>query len=333
MVRRSDRLSLQPAIRDVVFVHLPKTAGTSLRNSLAEALPESVKIFDYGSDTDLIKGDFVNAFTSGANTAEGILALRQKFRREQRLLFAGHLRVARFLGCFHPASVITFLRRPVDRVVSSYKYHVRFLNYKGSFTEFYETPAQANEQSRMLWGIDLRDIGFIGLTEQMPDMLPALSRYLGVDLPNRNDNVSRRFGGPAVDDTVRARILALNDDDVRLYRHVEANLDTYANYRTRSRPLFARGKVSQRADGEFRGWAAAFHPGELVEIEVRVGDQVVHRCYADQFVPALRERALTPHGVGGFTLRLPAELLADRRQVRFVFAGTEKDLDGSPIKL
>jgi hypothetical protein len=333
MVTRGISLSQQSAIKDVVFAHLPKTAGTSLRNSLAKALPTSVKIFDYGGDTHLIKGDFVNAFTSNANTAAGILALRQQYRREQRLLFVGHLWVARFLGCFHPASVVTFLREPVDRIVSSYKYHVRFLNYKGSFTEFYETPGQINEQSRMLWGVDLRDLGFVGLTELMPDMLPALSRYLGVELPNRTDNVGRRFGGPEVDDAVRARILALNDDDVQLYRHVEANLDTYTNSRARPRPLLARGKVNHRGDGAFRGWAAAFDPSELVEIEVRVGDEVVHRCYADQFLPAMREGALAPQGVGGFTVRLPADMLTAQRPIRFVFAGTDKDLDGSPIKL
>jgi hypothetical protein len=333
MVTQSDGPDLHPAVKDVVFAHLPKTAGTSLRNSLVEALPDAVKIFDYGPDTHLIEGDYINAFTRHANTPDGILALRQTFRREQRLLFAGHLWGARFLRSFHPASVVTFLRSPVERLVSAYKYHVSVLNYRGSFTEFYQTPGHINVQSRMLWGIDLRDIGFIGLTEAMPEMLPALSRHLGVELANRKDNLGYGYSEPEIDERTRAHVLALNDADVRLYRHVETNLDYYTNYRDRPRPLLARGKVHSRGDGVFRGWAAAFHTGGLVEIEVRLGDRVVHRCYADQFLPGMRERALAPHGVGGFSVRLPAELLAGERQVRFVIAGTETELDGSPIEL
>ena len=329
----SGGLNLQPAIKDVVFAHLPKTAGTSLRNSLVEALPDTVKIFNYGRDTQLIKGDFINAFESDATTPEGILALRLKFRRDQRLLLVGHLRVADFIGSFHPASFITFLRHPVDRIVSAYKHRARFLNYKGSFADFYESPGHINAQSRLLSGIDLRDIGFIGLTEFMPEMLTALSRHLGLELKNRKDNISRRSGGPTVDERTRARILALNEEDMRLYRLVEADLDSYTNHRSRNVAMPAMGEITSQGDGAFEGWAAAFHSGGLIEIEVRVGDQVVHRCFADQFMPAMRKGSLAPHGVGGFSVRLPPELLTGQRQIRFVFGGTEKDLDGSPIAL
>lgn len=330
----SDGLQLRPTIKDVVFVHIPKAAGTSLREMLVAALPDATKIFDYGTHTATIRGDFVNAFTSGADSPAGVLALRRTFKRDQRLFVAGHFAVTWYLGSFHPASFITFLRHPVDRVISSYKYQARYLNFKGSFADFYEQPSEINVQSKMLWGCDLHQLGFIGLSEALPEMLPALSRYLGVELTNRRDNVSPRYGGPEVDKTVRARILALNDDDLQLYRHVEANLDSYTHYHGRNMgPVLARGRVNHRGEGAFHGWAAAFHTGRLVEIEVRVGAQVVHRCYADQFMPNMMDKNLAPHGVGGFSMRLPAELLAGRPQVRFVFAGTETDLVGSPVAL
>ena len=129
---------------------------------------------------------------------------RRRGARDQRLLLAGHVPAANFLGCFHPASFITFLRNPVDRVVSTYKHLVRFGKYHGSFVDFCELRGHINTQSRFLSGIDPRDIGFIGLTEYMPDMLPALSHHLGVELRNRRDNVGRRSDAPSIDERTRA---------------------------------------------------------------------------------------------------------------------------------
>jgi hypothetical protein len=76
----SDGLQLRPTIKDVVFVHIPKAAGTSLREMLVAALPDATKIFDYGTHTATIRGDFVNAFTSGADSPTGVLALRRTFK-------------------------------------------------------------------------------------------------------------------------------------------------------------------------------------------------------------------------------------------------------------
>jgi hypothetical protein len=328
-----DRLSLQPTVKDVVFAHIPKTAGTSIRNMLVAALPDAVKVFDYGANTDQIPGEFINAFTGDVRTPEGLIALRGQFGRTRRVMVSGHIVARKYLEAFHPASFVTFLRDPIDRIVSAYKHHVRHLGFKGSFSEFYQQPGQINTHARILWGLDLAAIGFIGLSEMMPDMIAALSRHLGVELRDRKDNVSSRFDAPTITESDRARITALNDDDIRLYRHVEANLDSFTNYggRAETGPALATGTVNRRDDLLFHGWASVFHPGRLAEVEVRLGMQVVHRCYADQFLPFMKNR--NPHGVGGFSVRLPEAMLAGHSQVRFVVAGTEKDLEGSPIAL
>lgn len=322
-------LRLQPALTDVVFAHVPKTAGTSLRNSLVEAFPGRTKVYDYGPNT--VK--FGGAFADQERSEEGIRALRQMIPSGDKLLVCGHLKVVKYLSVFHPASFVTFLRHPVERVISSYKHHVAYRDYRGSLAEFAEQPGEINNQCAHLWGIDLRNIGFIGLTERMPEMLAALSRHLGVELKMRRDNVSPDLPGVTVDESTRAHIMALNQRDMQLYRHVEANLEDYTNYRRRggNTPVLAQGAVRRHGKGVFQGWAAPFHGGRLIEIEVRAGEQVVHRCYADQFRPVLKKKGLEVHGVGGFSVQLPKAML--KEQVRFVIAGTDKDLDGSPIAL
>ncbi|MCW5737860.1 MAG: sulfotransferase family 2 domain-containing protein [Enhydrobacter sp.] len=324
-------LGAEPILGDVVFVHIPKTAGTSMRNMLVAALPTVAKIFHYHDDTARISGTFTNAFTSDIVTAEQLHAHRSKLPRDQQLLVCGHYPLSSLTSAFHPASFVTFLRDPVDRVVSNYRYAVKSGTFSGSFAEFYESADQINVQCRQLRGTDLRNIGFVGLVERMPDMVRALSRHLGVELRPRVDNVTSRFSRPTIDAATRERIRALNDDDLCLYRHVEANLDYFTNYRGRCdvSSRLGRGKVYRTKEDTLIGWALAHDPGHLVQIEVRVGGQPVHRCYADQFLPWLTRQ--TPHSVGGFQVRLPAGRAAANGPVRVVVAGTEKDLEGSPL--
>ena len=345
---------LEPKIKDVVFVHIPKTAGTSMRNMLSAALPSATKIFEYGADTATLmpaqqtnvgamdgganaatgSGDIIDAFASDIRTPEKIAALRGEAPRGQRFLVSSHWPIRHWTCAFHPASVVTFLRDPVDRVASSYRMQVRQKSFTGSFAEFYESEDQINVQCRKLKGVDLQHLGFVGLVEFMPDMLKALSKHLGTELRMRHDNGAGRSPRPRIDAAIRSRILALNEDDVCLYGHVVANLDYFTNYRGRPPSIsskLAGGKVYRTEEGTLRGWALAHDPNQLATIEVRVGGQAVQRCYADQFLPWLKK--MTPHGVGGFEICLPAGLKAGKSPIRVMIAGTEKDLDGSPLTL
>ena len=345
---------LEPKIKDVVFVHIPKAAGTSMRHMLSASMPTATKIFEYGADTATLiaaqqvtldalesganaatmSGTIIDAFASDIRTPEKIAALRSESPRGQRFLVSSQEPVRHWTGAFYPASVVTFLRDPVERVASNYRMHVRQKKFTGSFAEFYESHDQINVQCRQLSGVGLHHLGFVGLIEFMPDMLKALSRHLGVELAMRHDNGARRSLRLGIDAATRSRILALNEDDLCLYNHVKANLDYFTNHRGRRPDLssrLARGKVYRTEDGTLRGWALAHDPDQLAAIEVRIGGQAVQRCYADQFLPWLKK--VTPHGVGGFEICLPAGLAAARSPVRVMIAGTEKDLEDSPLSL
>jgi hypothetical protein len=353
-VAEESRPDLEPKIKDVVFVHIPKAAGTSMRHMLSASLPMATQVFEYGADTatliaaqratldasesgataTMMSGNIIDAFASDFRTPEKIAALRAEAPRGQRFLVSSQKPIRHWTGAFHPASVVTFLRDPVERVASSYRMHVRQKRFTGSFAEFYESHDQINVQCRQLSGMDLRALGFVGLFEFMPDMVRALSRHLGVELRMRHDNAAGRTPRPTIDAATRARILALNEDDLCLYRHIEANLDYFTNHGGRPPSIssrLARGKVYRTQEGTLRGWALAHDPNQLATIEVRVGGQAVQRCYADQFLPWLKK--ITPHGVGGFEICLPAGLAVGKSPVRVMIAGTEKDLEGSPLTL
>lgn len=325
-----------------------------MRHMLSASMPTATKIFEYGADTatliavqhatvdaldgrpkaGAVSGDIIDAFASDLQTPEQIAALRAGAPRGQRFLVCSQKSIRHWSGAFHPASFVTFLRDPVDRVVSSYRMHVRQKKFAGSFADFYESRDQINVQSRQLSGMDLHDLGFIGLFELMPAMIDALSRHLGIELRMRHDNPAGSSPRPTIDAATRSRILMLNDDDQCLYSYVEANLDHFTNYRGRAPSInsrLARGKVYRTEEGILRGWALTHDPNQLATIEVQVGGQTVQRCYADQFLPWLKK--VTPHGVGGFEMRLPDGQAAEGSPVHVMIAGTGKDLEGSPLSL
>jgi hypothetical protein len=93
-----------------VFLHIPKTAGTSLRNAMTAGLTPSERIFVYPSPYGLSVREFAG------------LPIGQ--RRAARLL-AGHtyFGIDGLLG--KPARYVTFLREPLARLRSHVHHHVR----------------------------------------------------------------------------------------------------------------------------------------------------------------------------------------------------------------
>lgn len=225
-------------INNVVFVHIPKTAGTSLRKTLERNLKGRVHLFDYGPNQRLTS-DAVRRFrypeTIGIkDESVNIRSLIEFWRRNERskvsvcdlakagkkVFLMGHFEAHQYTSLFEPSSFVTFIRKPVDRVVSEYKHFVRNLGFEGSLREFCAAPYQRNKQSRYLDGLDLDSIGFIGRVENFEVDLRQLEHVLGIKLDLKRDNVAPSNQAVEVDKSTLDLIKNLNTDDLRLYDKV-----------------------------------------------------------------------------------------------------------------
>jgi hypothetical protein len=216
----------------VVFVHVPKTAGTTVLQILER---------EYGADAlltlyDSTFGDELS--TLPAARLAGIRAV------------AGHFYFGVHQDTSLPCRYFTFLRDPVERIVSHYHFvrgqpdhYLHGAATRLGLREYVEVCGGAepnNDQTRLLAGretaspdgtctpemlsvakrnLDRHDV--VGLTEEFDQSLLLLANAFDWRRPYYvKQNVSRRSGSrEELDDVTRAAIIACNSLDVELYRY------------------------------------------------------------------------------------------------------------------
>ncbi|MBV9993338.1 MAG: sulfotransferase family 2 domain-containing protein [Alphaproteobacteria bacterium] len=305
--------------RDVVFVHIPKTAGSSLRAMLERAARDHTVLRDYGKAKETTPELYDLVHAKG-----DVAAFRETFGRKKGILLSGHFPARRYWDFFNAESFVTFLRDPVDRVVSEYNHFVNHHGWTRGFEAFVTAPQYRNAMTRHLAGVDLESFGYIGLMESFESDLPRLCAYLGAELPlqrrNRGD-----YSELPLPDGHRETIAALNADDAALYERVRAmprgprapEADGYI------------GRVALTGGGIAKGYLCHRQREFIVEMEILADGRVAGCVKAERFNRAAKARGLSRSGMCGFWIDLgdyaPAE------EYRFRARGTEYELPGSPL--
>jgi len=194
----------------VISVHIPKTAGTTFRELLANCFGDDLCLF-YGGWRDRHLAPMVQPPSS----------LR---------CIHGHFHARDFEAPFPDARRIVWLRDPVERVCSEYEHHCRhrdpqnplstLVGVGAGLLEFAEHREARNTQSRVLQGLAIDDFAFVGISELFDAELARLRIATGIGLPSGhrvNANPARRTTRyPLAADHYRT-VLRLNRDDHELY--------------------------------------------------------------------------------------------------------------------
>ncbi|MBC2713709.1 MAG: sulfotransferase family 2 domain-containing protein [Desulfobacteraceae bacterium] len=209
------------------FIHIPKTAGTTMRALLRRS---------FGAWHLDIRPPMHKRTSKAWISAEDL----RKAQRVYPILdgICGH-RVTPFNGLEkrHPElRYFTFLRDPLRRFVSDFLgSHRKQLEQcsRVDLERFCADPEQRNVQTRWLCGsedpgeairIMEEKVGFVGLTEQFDESLVLFSAWLGNDrLQDRylRKNTGRgKITWPILEDPdLRARVEEANTADIEVYRY------------------------------------------------------------------------------------------------------------------
>lgn len=211
-----------------VFTHIVKTAGTSL----AEAL-------DVRFGHDQVRRDN-KVPLSDPFMRRNLKAIGSslRYRAFPEPIVFGHFltgKYARFNGLrFVPRpdhAYITFLRDPLRRAISHYRYWnrvdgtgnrawERMQRQNWSLDRFLCSRYFANLQSQFLWNFAIDQFHLVGVTEQYEKSLRVLGERLPLfrDLPALRSNVNpEKENVDEIPPKVRARFQKLNERDYRIY--------------------------------------------------------------------------------------------------------------------
>lgn len=195
----------------ILSIHIPKTAGVSIRNILKEHYGPGF-VLHYWQITDAW-GRVVEKIPAGAKCVHG------------------HYQTDQLTGLFPKARLITWVRNPVERVVSSYYHRLRDPDWKHpvcqelhqkklSLAEYAALPLVRNEMTRFFGSKKPEDFHFIGLVEEFEESLVQMKQILGISGASpRRDNVNpgKKTDRYKLAPEAHQAIQQMNELDVSLY--------------------------------------------------------------------------------------------------------------------
>jgi len=196
-----------------IYVHILKTAGTTLRHTLFERHFKGRYLYDSTFKPKL------NKLVEKPDHPAIIDPQPYPKNYEKYDVIFGHFKHDKYSHLNRP--MFSFVRNPVDRLVNQYFYHKGFYERKGveiSLIDFAEM--WKNHMSYVLGDID--QYTFIGAVSQFEKSINKMCDVMGVSRPKKI--ISRSlYGDDEMDnvpkETLR-KIAEINSDDMELYQKV-----------------------------------------------------------------------------------------------------------------
>lgn len=285
-----------------MFVHIPKTAGTSFRASLEKS--ESV-VCDYGKGkehTSPVVADYIYE-------KNDIYGLKEQISCGKTWL-CGHMHLNKYIGIVAPQNIVTFVREPLARVVSHYNHELRWgKNTDITLKEFLQSNRAKNSQQRFLEGLPLSLVGFVGITEQYPESLSLLHNEMSLKIEEVkfNENTQKASNIDDFDPALLSLIREQNALDQQLYELAKSIQKERARLAREKLPwTYVHAELSNNK--KLQGVAYKRQNQDAVELELEVNNKVIATFKANELTALFPEVRFPRDRFVGFSYHFTQEL-------------------------
>lgn len=208
---------------DLVSLHIPKTAGTAFRLILSENI--NPKRFAK-----------VDIFNSGRIKVNDVHFSEKKLNKKITVIHGhfSYLKLNDFFALKANVRYITWLRDPVERVLSNYYFlkgiiearlneqlDENLFNRMGkTLEEFVSMEENQNVMSKFLEGAPLENFEFIGIQDRFEEELKELQQVMGWELGGNSVHNKTDQKTKTHDKSLIELIKEKNIEDIRLYNRV-----------------------------------------------------------------------------------------------------------------
>lgn len=210
---------------ELISLHIPRTAGTTFYKILSQVYGEELSISIRRKDVEVIS-NIKNGFHSKLSPNIKVIH--------------GHLYYdeVRKIHLDDEVKIITWLREPVSRVISNYRFFMDGLHHptrnpqvyafnkhriNETLLEFAQLEENRNRMSKFLAGIAVKDLFFVGLLETFEKDLNRLSQKLNwpeIEIPHLNSVSYKKNKDYMLDKNLVLELESLNALDVEMYNKV-----------------------------------------------------------------------------------------------------------------
>lgn len=180
-------------------------------------------LFDYGPNIPLTS-DIVLKYMYGDGEQDPASLAAAALDRGVRF-FCGHFPFSRYADVLPEATLLTFVREPVARVLSEFHHHERHGNRKFDLVDHITDERFSDRQSRMIGDYWSR-LSFVGMTERYDASIKYINDWLKLDLPIVHVNARPKDQVTAEPDAQLVDLIRRhNTADIEVYNWIDSQFD------------------------------------------------------------------------------------------------------------
>jgi hypothetical protein len=274
------RLKTKPRL-PILFVHVPKTAGTSFRKAASQSKKIVHVLCDYGKDNATTTSEINDA----AHYSNDTLSIELVLKNHENYILTGHFPVDRYKRFFYPYEIGIFIRDPVDRVLSNYYHKQRNEQFTGSIEEFIQTNAADNLQLKQFGDLAPQYFGFIGISDKYDESIALVNALYSIDLEvlELNLNPEKKLSNYEINDNIAQTIVELNCKETELYKTASKLFQSRLSFKKVKCSLYG----SWQFENEFKisGRAYRAYSNIPVKLKLQIDGKLVASATASIYNP------------------------------------------------